>query len=145
MDHDIKFFVRDCQNYHASKVQRHTKSPVTIAPQSDRLISAHIDIVGPLPTAYAIDHNILLPYRYLLTCIIRSTRWTEASPLIDTTASSVALAFVYGWVSRLGVPFEVVTDPGSQFESELFSNISAIIWFNHIRTTSYHPQSNGMI
>ena len=146
MDHDIKEFVRDCQNCQASKVHRHTKSQVvTIAPQSDRLISVHIDIVGPLPTAYATDHHFPLPYRYLLTCIDRSTRWTEAIPLIDTTASSVALAFVSGWVSRLGVPLEVVTDRGSQFESELFANIAAIIGFNHIRTTSYHPQSNGMI
>ena len=49
MDHDIRDFVRDYQNCQASKIQRHTKSPVvTIAPQSDRLIAVDIDIVGPL-------------------------------------------------------------------------------------------------
>ena len=146
IDHDVREYVRNCENCQSAKTQRHTKSQVvTIAPQSDRFQTVHIDIVGPLPTAYCTDHNYPLPYRYLLTCIDRATRWTEAIPLIDTTASSVALAFVSGWISRLGVPLEVVTDRGPQFESELFNNISSIIGFHHIRTTSYHPQANGII
>ncbi|XP_045119660.1 uncharacterized protein K02A2.6-like, partial [Portunus trituberculatus] len=86
-----------------------------------------------------------LPYRYLLTCIDRATRWVEAIPLIDITASSTAVAFVAGWVSRFGVPLQVVTDRGAQFESELFSELSSMIGFHHVRTTSYHPQANGII
>ncbi|KAK3888151.1 hypothetical protein Pcinc_007795 [Petrolisthes cinctipes] len=77
--------------------------------------------------------------------VTRATRWTEALPLVDTTAVSVATAFVGGWVSRFGVPLHVVTDRGAQFESELFSELSSIIGFHHMRTTSYHPQSNGII
>ena len=108
-------------------------------------MTCHIDIVGPLPSAYVAGHSYALPYHYLLTCIDRATRWVEAIPLIDTTASSVANAFVSGWISRYGVPLEVVTDRGAQFESELFANLSTIVGFHHVRTTSYHPQSNGAI
>ncbi|KAF2353534.1 Integrase catalytic core [Trinorchestia longiramus] len=40
---------------------------------------------------------------------------------------------------------EVVTDRGAQFESELFSKLSSLLGFHHVRTTSYHPQSNGLV
>ena len=39
----------------------------------------------------------------------------------------------------------MVTDRGSQFESELFLELSKLIGFYHLRTTSYHPQANGII
>ena len=33
----------------------------------------------------------------------------------------------------------------SQFEYKLFNNISSVIEFHHMRTTSYHTQSNDII
>lgn len=53
------------------------------------------------------------------------------------------MSFVSTWRSRFGVPLHVVTDRGSQFESELFSELPKIIVFQRRRTTSYHPQTNG--
>ena len=66
---------------------------------ADRLQTVHIDMVGKLPVAYVGDHNNLLPYKYVLTYIDRATRRIEAIPLVDTTATSVANAFLSGWVS----------------------------------------------
>jgi len=146
LDKDVKEYVKNCQNCQKAKVQLHTRSPIVpISAPSDRFTTVHIDIVGPLPLAKLPNVTYPLPYRYLLTCIDRATRWTEAIPLIDTTASSVAIAFVSGWISRFGVPLQVITDRGTQFQSELFSNLSSILGFHHIRTTSYHPQSNGIV
>lgn len=146
MDKQIKTFVKNCSNCQQAKVTRHTKSPILpISSPSDRFQCVHIDIVGPLPPASVPDSTYFLPYKYLLTCIDRSTRWAEAIPLINTTAKSVAIAFLTGWISRFGVPLEVITDRGSQFESELFLHLSSIIGFQHIRTCAYHPQSNGII
>jgi len=145
MDPSIKEFVHTCLPCQSSKVTRHTRSPIRpISAPSDRFQTVHIDIVGPLPPASTSPHADS-HYRYLLTCIDRATRWTEAIPLVDTTATSVAIAFLSGWISRFGVPLTCVTDRGSQFESELFSQLSTLIGFHHIRTTSYHPQSNGYI
>ena len=39
----------------------------------------------------------------------------------------------------------VFTDRGAQFESSLFVQLSSIIGFHRLKTTSYHPQSNGII
>ena len=77
--------------------------------------------------------------------IDRATRWLEAVPLVDITAATVANAFVSSWISRFGVPLYVISDRGAQFESELFSNLSQILGFFRLRTTSYHPQTNGMV
>lgn len=146
IDSDVKSFVASCVPCQQSKVHRHTRSPVEpISAPSDRFQTVHIDIVGPLPPATLPTCPFPLPYRYLLTCIDRATRWTEAIPLTDITAQSVAIAFTNGWVSRFGVPLQVVTDRGTQFESELFAELSSILGFTRIRTTSYNPKANGMI
>ena len=77
--------------------------------------------------------------------IDRETKWLEATPLLEITADAIATAFLETWISRFGVPLHVITDRGSQFESELFQRLSSKIGFIRLRTTSYHPQSNGYI
>ena len=69
----------------------------------------------------------------------------EAHPLSDISAASVAEAFVTAWIARFGVPLRVVTDRGSQFESELFSELAKLVGFHRLRTNSYHPQTNGIV
>ena len=56
----------------------------------------HIDVVGL--------------YQYLLTCIDRYTRWSEALPMKDQTAGIIAETFYSGFISRFGVPDIVVSD-----------------------------------
>lgn len=55
------------------------------------------------------------------------------------------MLFLYHWVAHFGVPSTVMTDRGRQFESALFASITRLIGTSRIRTTAYHPQSNGMV
>ena len=146
MDRNIRDWCRTCESCQSSKINRHTSTPVIpFSLPSERFQTVHIDIVGPLPPTRPFSEEFSSPFRYILTCIDRGTRWVEACPLEEITATAVAVAFVNTWISRFGVPLYVVTDRGSQFESELFSEMSKLTGFHRLRTTSYHPQSNGLV
>ena len=43
------------------------------------------------------------------------------------------------------MPSTVTTDRGSQFESSLLSLVTSLLGIIRIRTTAYHPSSNGMV
>ena len=74
----MKTFVRNCVSCQQHKFNRHTKSPVErINAPASRFQTVHIDIVGPLPVAYVGDSNNMLPYKHILKCIDRATRWIE--------------------------------------------------------------------
>ena len=123
----------------------HQGRPSSFASLSDRFETVHLDIVGPLPPSVSHGQSFTSPYRYLLTCIDRATRWVEAAPLADISAATVAVAFMDIWVSRFGVPLHVVTDRGTQFEAAIFSQLADILGFHRLRTTAYHPKTNGMV
>jgi cleavage and polyadenylation specificity factor subunit 1 len=138
MNKDITRWCRECVSCQASKIQRHFKAPVqamSISPL--RFTQVHVDIVGPLPSSGG--------FTYLLTAIDRTTRWPEAFPLADITASSCANAFLLGWVARFGVPLEITSDRGRQFTSALWTAMAHSLGSQVHRTTAYHPQSNGIV
>jgi hypothetical protein len=139
MEKDIKQWCSECDSCQRAKIHRHTKSSrVQFQEPTDRFHTVHIDIVGPLPTSHE-------GYNYVLTMIDRSTRWLEAMPIKSITAEEVARAFVFSWISRFGVPMYLITDRGTQFESDLFKHLSDIIGFQRLRTTAYHPMTNGLL
>lgn len=134
----IAMVVRPCVPCQLSKVNRHTNSPfASYAPPSERFEHLNMDIIGPLPT----NNNM----RYCLTIIDRFTRWPEVIPMEDMTAPVVAQAIVREWISRFGTPLRITVDQGRQFESSLFHELNTLLGTQHLRTTSYHPQSNGII
>ena len=137
MRHDVKLWVAQCVQCQQNKVSRHVKPPIMHFPTGNRFDVIHLDLVGPLP----IDHG----FSYLLTIIDRKTRWMEAIPLKSISADIVAFAIIAEWVSRYGVPRTIITDRGPQFESHLFNSLSHNLGISHLRTTAYHPQTNGMI
>ena len=77
--------------------------------------------------------------------INRTSRWPEAVPLSSITAESCSRAFISTWVSRFGVPALLTSDRGAQFTSAVWSEVCSVLGISHIQTTSFHPQSNGMI
>jgi len=144
IERDVREWCRECLQCQSSKITRHTKPGYSFqVPVSGRFQVVHIDIVGPLPHSYQTGSTN--EARYLLTAIDRASRWVEASPMPNITAETVAQTFINMWISRFGVPLYIITDRGTQFESELFSHISHIFGFHRLRSTSYHPQTNGMV
>ena len=138
MRNDIRRWTQACDQCQRTKVHRHTKTPTgEFRPPDDRFDHVHVDLVGPLPISDG--------YQYLLTCVDRYTRWVEATPLRDMRAQTVAQAFISVWVARFGVPSIITSDRGSQFESTLWAQMSQILGTARQRTTSWHPQCNGLV
>ena len=84
-------------------------------------------------------------YRYLLTMVDRLSRWSEAIPLRDIEAGTVCRTFYEGQIARFGALETLSTDQGCQFESNLAKSLFELLGYHRVRTTPYHPSSNGMI
>lgn len=138
MDRDITHWARSCIQCQKVKTTRHTVSGLGEFDRSDKFSHVHIDIVGPLSTS--VDG-----YRYCITMIDRFTGWPEAFPVRNITAETVAKVVFEGWISRYGCPEKLTSDQGRQFESDLFHHLMKYLGIHKLRTTPYHPQSNGMI
>ena len=47
--------------------------------------------------------------------------------------------------ARVGIPAEILADQGSNFTSQLFSELHSMLHIHWISTTPYHPQTNGLV
>ena len=96
-----------------------------------------IDLIGPIAPTSSRGH------KYILTMVDYATRYLEAFPLKNIRAETIIEKLWEIW-TRLGIPKEVVTDQGTQFMSEKMKQVQELLDIKGIRTTPYHPQSNGL-
>ncbi|GFY31201.1 retrovirus-related Pol polyprotein from transposon 412 [Trichonephila clavipes] len=95
------------------------------------------DILGPLPRSSDGNNNILVVMDYF-------TKWPEAYPIPDQEASAVADVLVQHWISQFGVPLQLHSDQGKNFDSAVCKKLCEILTIDKTRTTALHPQSDGM-
>ena len=97
-----------------------------------------IDLTGPHPQSSA-------GHKYILTAIDYFSRWAEAFPLRNQEATTVAEVLVNQVFTRFGVPMQIISDQGPNFESKLFQDLCSMMGVDKVKTTAYEPRTNGLI
>ena len=134
----VGLWAKTCIPCQRAKVQRHVSASLEHGQLPDRRFQKiHVDIVGPLPVPQG--------QNYLLTIIDRYTRWPEAIPIADATATTCARALLFHHIAQFGVPADISSDRGPQFTSHLWTALNCLMGTQLHRTTAYHPQSNGIV
>ena len=73
------------------------------------------------------------------------SKWPEAYAIPRQDAEMVAEVLVNEFVCRFGVPLELHSDQGTNFESAVFKEMCRLLGIRKTRTAPLHPQSDGMV
>ena len=132
---------RDTSNY-VSKCSRciRRKSKAQRAPLQPIFASQPMEIVH-------LDHLTLEPCKGKIESVLvvtdHFTRYAQAYPVRNETAKTTAKVLWEHFFRHYGFPQKILTDQGPGFESDLFKEILDLATIEKVRTTSYHPQTNG--
>lgn len=135
----VKKWVRICHECGAKKNWgKKRRSPLQqymVGAPMERLA---MDILGPLP---------LTPRgnRYVLVVTDYFTKWTESYAIPNQEAATVAEKLVSEFVCRFGVPRELHSDQGTNFESKVMAEVCKLLDIEKTRTSPLHPQSDGQV
>ena len=110
MRDDLTQYIRRCPVCSANKQPRKKpRAPLVVYHVGHPMARIGMDILGPLPTTLRGNSYILVIADYF-------TRWVEAYALPDQTAATAANTLAYQFISKYGIPLEIHTDQGRNFE-----------------------------
>jgi len=118
-------------------LRRHT-FPLMLFPATEPLTDRSVDIFGPTPATKAGN-------RFILVITDRFSKQTKCVALRRITAISVALAIIDAWVACYGPPDRILSDQGPQLISNFLIAVMKVLGTETVRTTAYHPQTNGHV
>ena len=139
MRRDVGEWCRVCEACTAKKgPQSAPQAPLQIVSVGAPMERVAMDIAGPFPVSASGN-------RYVLVVIDYFTKWPEVFPLPNQEAVTVAHALVNEFFSRFGVPRELHSDQGRNFESTIIKECCELLGIRKTRTTPMHPESDGMV
>ena len=84
-------------------------------------------------------------HKYILVVCDYFTKYTEAYPLADKTARSVADALMDKWLPTFGFPLLLHSDQGKEFDNDMVHKLSELLGTVKTKTTPHHPRSDGLV
>ena len=118
---DVRSYIAACETCTKRKEPNPTKrAPMQIVRSGYPMERLAIDILGELPLT---DNG----NKYILVISDYFTKWTEALPMPNMKACTVAKILVETVLCRFGIPQKIHSDQGRQFESSLFQEMCKIL------------------
>ena len=138
LNHDVKLWYKQCAQCTQSKgpplrPYGHLQKIQVDAP----LDFVTMDILSGLPTAS--DGS-----KYILVVFDGFTKWIEAYSLPDQKTFTCVTAVYNGFFARFGLPRQLHSDQGRNFEASLVKELCNITGIYKTRTTPFHPRSDGL-
>ena len=126
----------ECCSYHRGLPKRQGfLQPTVVGEPMERLA---IDLTGPHPSSRS--SNV-----YILTVLDLFSKWAEAIPLRNKEAVTVARALSDVIFSRIGLPIQLLSDNGREFENLLMYELCRLLGIEKLRTTAYKASTNGAV
>jgi len=139
MYNDIRAYCEQCIKCLKRKPMTHKNTaPLVSIPVHGPFDRLAVDILGPLPMSENGNKYILIFSEYL-------SKYVEGVALPDTTAKTVARAFMEKIVLRHGAPSTLLSDRGTNFLFDLMKEICLLCGTKKINTSAYRPQTDGMV
>ena len=136
MEDDVTHFVTKV----CSCVKRKKPHIVPVAPMQTFSSAAPLELIG-------LDFRHLDTcsggYQYLLVLTDHFSELLQVYPTTNKSAKTAADRLYNDFMLRYGLPGKLLHDQGREFENNLFSQLSKYCGIKRLRTTPYHPQTNG--
>ena len=138
MADDVKDWLKQCTTCMKRKSptgRHHLLGNIPTGHRWDWIAMDILDICDPTPDGY----------RYILIIADYFSKWTEAFPIKDKCADTVADVLVDKIILRFGMPLVIHSDQGREFENGLMNSLCTLLGCAETRTAPYHPESDGMV
>ena len=100
----------------------------------------HIDYVGMEVTVAAKEKPVV---KNVLVVVDHFTRYVQAYVTKNHTARMTARVLYNNYFSVFGFPQRLMSDQGTEFCGNVIAAMCSLLGIEKIRTTPYHPQTNG--
>ena len=131
IDDDVETYVKQCKACQQNRPHEHETLLFSWNVPTEPWQRIHIDYAGPFEGSS------------WLVVVDAFSKWIEIKPQRSTTTSGTvkALREIF---CRFGLPRVIVSDNGPQFSSQEFKQFCDSNNIVHIRSTPYHPKTNGL-
>jgi transposase InsO family protein len=140
---DVSEYIRRCAACQLNKIRRHKPwgqlVPLPVPDTAWRHYS--LDFVTDLPKSQGDQGNT---FDAILVLVDRFSKYVRYLPVAKTiTAQGVADILLRQCFLKMGPPDTLVSDRGSVFTSQFWSDICFHLKINHRLSTAFHPQTDG--
>lgn len=140
LDQDVSEYIKNCETCRKNKLTR-------IRPREEAMITdtpdhpnekVALDIIDPLNLTT--NGN-----QYILSIQDTLTKYLMLIPISDQKSETIIDKLINEYVYVFSAPKIILTDQAPNFTSKLMGTFEKAFKIQHVKTTAFHPQSNGSL